>query len=128
MTNNFIGDLIYGDYGHVECSGGMMTKCTNGFPYVKNDRGEFVLDVKIDPIQRDKLPVYEKPHNFMEQVIQDNMIQSYNKNTNSDYIRCKENYNKDKPITNMCPENLPICEKYNKDYGLCSPDLSLIHI
>lgn len=122
LTNNFIGDLSYGDYGQIECSGGIMTKCTNGFPYVKNDRGEFVLDLKIDAIQRDKLPVYKKPHNFMEQVIQDNMIQSYNKNTNSDYIRCKENYNKDKPITNMCPEYLPICEKYNKDYGLCSPD------
>ena len=29
--------------------------------YVKNDRGELVLDVKMNPIQRDKLPVYEKP-------------------------------------------------------------------
>ena len=122
LTNNFMGDLSYGDYGHIECTGGMMTKCTNGFPYVKNDRGEFVLDVKLDPIQRDKLPVYKKPHNFMEQVIQHNMIQSYNKNTNSDYIRCKQDYNKDKPTTNMCPEYLPICEKYDKDYGLCSPD------
>lgn len=120
ITNNFIKELVKGDYSYIDCSGGKTTQCLKYFPYIKNSDGNYVLDISSKKIEKTPLNVYEKPHPFIEQDINPNMMIPYNNDNHSKFIRCVTNYNLDNPIKNMCPKELPKCDKYSDTYGLCT--------
>lgn len=120
ITNNFIKDLVKGDYSYIDCSGGKITQCSKYFPYVKNSQGNYILDTHSKKTEKESLNINEKPHPFIEQVIKTDMLIPYNNDNHSKFIRCVTNYNSNNPIKNMCPKELPKCEKYSDKYGLCT--------
>ena len=130
VTNNFIGDLSYGDYSHFICdNSGVLTECISNHKIIKNEK-----NIKIENIETktydhilnnnvlyndvNKKSTFVKehyietnPHSFYENYNK-NFINGYNENIlpneTSFFIECKTNYNEggDSP----CPKHLPICE------------------
>jgi hypothetical protein len=120
ITNNYIGDLHTGDYSYIDCTG-TLTKCMNEFPYVKNEKNEYVLPMKTYASVDKNIPVYTRAPDYIEPA-----FTKYTNPYNSDiqhslFIQCKHNYSKRSPKINMCPEQMPICEGYETDqqFGLC---------
>jgi len=125
ITNKFVGDLNPGDYAYVDCSGGKMTKCMKEFPFEKNDKNEYVLPLKPrNSINRDKIPTYDPTPKYVEPEFS-KYINPYNSDIqHSLFIQCKEDYSTHSQESNMCPQQLPLCEGYVKDtqFGLCKED------
>jgi len=121
ITNNYIGQLKYGDYSYIDCCGSTLTKCIKDFPYEINHNNEIypIFDISINI--NSKIPEYPTPPNYKEPSIS-KYINPYNIDIDSNlYIQCKNNYS-ESPKLNMCPKELPICEGYEKDnqFGFCN--------
>jgi len=121
ITNNYVGQLKYGDYSYIDCSG-TLTKCMKDFPYEKNTKGELVPIFSINKNKTIKLPEYTKPEQYKEPPIS-KYINPYNSDIQSNlFIQCKSDYSTI-PEENMCPKELPICKGNVNQLGFCNESI-----
>jgi len=121
ITNNYVGQLTYGDYSYIDCSG-TLTKCMKEFPYETNSKGELVPIFKENyKLERDTIPEYPTPKPYKEPAIS-KYINPYNSDIQSNlFIQCKNDYSTI-PQENMCPKELPICQ-----LGFCNETIKTKH-
>ena len=120
ITNNYIGQLNYGDYTSIECSN-TFTKCIDTFPYELNHKNEYIPIYAMPKNAKFGIPQYEEVPKFKEPTKM-KYLNPYNIDIHSNlYIQCKNNYSK-YPSLHMCPKELPQCEGYvkNKQFGFCN--------
>lgn len=132
ITNNFIGDLQYGDYAHISCdNSGVLTECINEDKVKKEGNHIIIENVEkntYDHILDNNQLLYNvgdyksvlfvkdhyietNPHAFYENYNK-NFINGINENSlpneTSFFIQCKTNYNEKGEYP--CPKHLPLCE------------------
>lgn len=139
ITNNFIGDLSYGDYSHFVCdNSGELTECIENSKIKKE--GDYIKIENIESKTYDHIVnnnvlyndenknftfikehyIETNPHSFYENYNK-KFINGYNEdilpNETSFFIECKTNYKENGQYPNYnvyekfsCPKHLPICE------------------
>lgn len=120
ITNNYIGQINYGDYTSIECSN-TFTKCFDTFPYELNHKNEYIPKYNLTKNTIYGIPQYKEVPKFKEPTKM-KYLNPYNIDIHSNlYIQCKNNYSK-YPSLHMCPKELPQCEGYvkNKQFGFCN--------
>lgn len=150
ITNNFIGDLKYGDYAHFICdNSGELTECITQDKIKKNENYisientetktyDHILNNNVLYNDENKKSTFVKehyietnPHSFYENYNKD-FINGYNENIlpneTSFFIECKTNYKEGGDGDFQCPKNLPICEGNinNIQPGVCKEDMKII--